>query len=117
MRTVIVVSRVGLFDEKRKLLQTTTPQDGSEARFACGTKFRTFCATVLSPVGMIFPGKAVRHGWPPTVCVVEGSKICPWRTWVPSQGLMIGFPPLSTKPRSEERRVGKECRAWWAPYH
>src|SRR5690349_23089566 len=49
-RSVIVVSRVGLFDEKRKLLQTTTPQDGSEARFACGTKFRTFCATVLSPV-------------------------------------------------------------------
>src|SRR6476661_9543788 len=20
-------------------------------------------------------------------------------------------------PRSEERRVGKECRSWWSPYH
>ena len=22
-----------------------------------------------------------------------------------------------TKPRSEERRVGKECRSRWSPYH
>src|SRR5256885_17036855 len=25
--------------------------------------------------------------------------------------------PGSIKPRSEERRVGKECRSRWAPYH
>ena len=24
---------------------------------------------------------------------------------------------LSTEPRSEERRVGKECRSRWSPYH
>ena len=24
---------------------------------------------------------------------------------------------LSGKPRSEERRVGKECRSRWSPYH
>src|SRR5687768_18453534 len=24
---------------------------------------------------------------------------------------------LSQKPRSEERRVGKECRSRWSPYH
>ena len=24
---------------------------------------------------------------------------------------------FSTKPRSEERRVGKECRSRWSPYH
>ena len=24
---------------------------------------------------------------------------------------------LSTKKRSEERRVGKECRSRWSPYH
>ena len=23
----------------------------------------------------------------------------------------------STAPRSEERRVGKECRSRWSPYH
>ena len=30
--------------------------------------------------------------------------------------LMIG-PPGSGKTRSEERRVGKECRSRWSPYH
>src|SRR3989454_12547601 len=25
--------------------------------------------------------------------------------------------PLSTQDRSEERRVGKECRSRWSPYH
>ena len=24
---------------------------------------------------------------------------------------------LITRPRSEERRVGKECRSRWSPYH
>src|SRR5690606_40899548 len=33
--------------------------------------------------------------------------------------LKFGFVPFSfTYPaRSEERRVGKECRSWWWPYH
>ena len=26
-------------------------------------------------------------------------------------------PPLDAKYRSEERRVGKECRSRWSPYH
>jgi len=25
--------------------------------------------------------------------------------------------PAWTEPRSEERRVGKECRSRWSPYH
>ena len=25
--------------------------------------------------------------------------------------------PAGKKPRSEERRVGKECRSRWSPYH
>src|SRR5256885_15004648 len=25
--------------------------------------------------------------------------------------------PLGLEPRSEERRVGKECRSRWSPYH
>src|SRR3712207_8223066 len=33
--------------------------------------------------------------------------------------LPIASPPASTThaPRSEERRVGKECRSRWSPYH
>src|SRR5260370_16146042 len=26
-------------------------------------------------------------------------------------------PPSGSDPRSEERRVGKECRSRWSPYH
>src|SRR5713101_6701136 len=30
----------------------------------------------------------------------------------------VGTPtPLETRVRSEERRVGKECRSRWSPYH
>src|SRR5438477_4548948 len=28
-----------------------------------------------------------------------------------------GFDPHATVSRSEERRVGKECRSRWSPYH
>ena len=33
------------------------------------------------------------------------------------KGLNIGAEDYITKPRSEERRVGKECRSRWSPYH
>ena len=29
----------------------------------------------------------------------------------------IGLAPVPTTTRSEERRVGKECRSRWSPYH
>ena len=31
--------------------------------------------------------------------------------------LLRGQPGLSVSQRSEERRVGKECRSRWSPYH
>ena len=33
-----------------------------------------------------------------------------------AKSYIIGSPE-SDKPRSEERRVGKECRSRWSPYH
>ena len=30
---------------------------------------------------------------------------------------MIGIPNIGLAIRSEERRVGKECRSRWSPYH
>src|SRR2546430_8445618 len=39
----------------------------------------------------------------------------PRRGWVlPATGRTAGMGRL---PRSEERRVGKECRSRWSPYH
>ena len=37
--------------------------------------------------------------------------------WVYIDGLPIGYPFKYEKDRSEERRVGKECRSRWSPYH
>src|SRR3712207_7552130 len=31
-------------------------------------------------------------------------------------GVASALDPVRTA-RSEERRVGKECRSWWSPYH
>src|SRR5256885_16105263 len=50
--------------------------------------------------------------------------IAPWREWsIVSREDAIdfaaarGIPVPVTKKRSEERRVGKECRSRWSPYH
>src|SRR3712207_9151146 len=32
-------------------------------------------------------------------------------------GILAGYPMVGVKARSEERRVGKECRSRWSPYH
>src|SRR5580700_7915176 len=68
-------------------------------------KPRIFFATESKlVVGTMFPGKAVRHCTPPTVFVVEGSKICPVRICDPSQGLITGWPLLVTGgPRRAEK--------------
>src|SRR3712207_5186192 len=35
----------------------------------------------------------------------------------PQTALAAGVTPLIKAARSEERRVGKECRSRWSPYH
>ena len=37
--------------------------------------------------------------------------------WALVLTLLLGTPILSCLGRSEERRVGKECRSRWSPYH
>jgi len=49
--------------------------------------------------------------------VVEPSHV--WQTWLPEKYREAG-PRIERKrwgDRSEERRVGKECRSRWSPYH
>src|SRR2546425_10297103 len=46
--------------------------------------------------------------WPEleVYALYDGDEIAPWETVLLIEG-----------PRSEERRVGKECRSRWSPYH
>ena len=36
---------------------------------------------------------------------------------IPGRGTRSHMPQLRVRMRSEERRVGKECRSRWSPYH
>ena len=46
---------------------------------------------------------------------VRGELVTVSETW--KQILENHNYPLPVKTRSEERRVGKECRSRWSPYH
>ena len=59
--------------------------------------------------------------------VIRGSHLGAWRG-LPATGRRLAFPlcgvftfdaddRLAGETRSEERRVGKECRSRWSPYH
>ena len=39
------------------------------------------------------------------------------RTFLTMLGIIIGVMAVIVIVRSEERRVGKECRSRWSPYH
>ena len=47
----------------------------------------------------------------PTVTITH------WLVTGPAALPKIAFGELKAKKRSEERRVGKECRSRWSPYH
>src|SRR3712207_7930326 len=60
-------------------------------------------------------------------CALPISSGAPSRTWLTKivpfgatampVGAVRPFQTRCTLPRSEERRVGKECRSRWSPYH
>ena len=78
---------------------------------------------LLAEQGIEVPGKASREG--SEVFVVRGGALL-GRIVVDDQlkpgaeQAMAGLRDLGLRPvttRSEERRVGKECRSRWSPYH
>ena len=55
-------------------------------------------------------GSYARVGY--TIDVCRGDE-----AWNSSQVWYLPFDDLNAEVRSEERRVGKECRSRWSPYH
>ena len=72
---------------------------------------------------------AINHEEPDRVPIVIGASNATGIKMGPYKGIkeMLGidapdhylyqWPELGTAERSEERRVGKECRSRWSPYH
>src|SRR2546430_15261826 len=54
---------------------------------------------------------------PTTLALVTMMSVWQWNGWHDgAEGIPWGVLG-EDKPRSEERRVGKECRSRWSPYH
>src|SRR5689334_24338351 len=69
--------------------------------FDAGAAQRSFCASLAEALaGRRIPGWARR-------VIARGLAADPARRW----------PSMAAVVRSEERRVGKECRSRWSPYH
>src|SRR5437773_12282373 len=47
----------------------------------------------------------------------QGRRGVPVLVQIVRPGQFFGLASLFDRPRSEERRVGKECRSRWSPYH
>ena len=68
--------------------------------------------------------RATGHGSPEGPWVPVGAGVHTATTWFGAVGqgarvelTAVGDAMNTTAPRSEERRVGKECRSRWSPYH
>ena len=83
-------------------------KDTKEDSKASKSKFLSAMEKTKTHISMIFH-RFISDG---VNIYFRGRKIMPWDPF------MLGFKGLQTKPeRSEERRVGKECRSRWSPYH
>jgi len=58
-------------------------------------------------------GELLRRFWMPVLLSAE----LPEADGTPKKIVVMGEELLAFRDRSEERRVGKECRSRWSPYH
>ena len=68
-------------------------------------------------VGMIFLKKRSRIAYVRQIIAIVLVFLINLRIMVPSDNVSSNTQTLDTYVRSEERRVGKECRSRWSPYH
>ena len=112
---------------------TDYPRNFDDPQWAIGAWARSFNSlTCGSYVGYLSPGGVVTElGWPSPFCRVgpglsnspkpdfsaNGGNITPEYRYAPGLGVWGLSPDGFWEDRSEERRVGKECRSRWSPYH
>src|SRR2546430_17111272 len=84
------------------------PPAGYDVRIDAATGLLAGARQVLSPNFDARPA-----GTPPTLLVVHGISLPPGEFGGPWIDRLF----TNALPRSEERRVGKECRSRWSPYH
>ena len=119
----IFVGGVALFGcsfyfRSRKGAAAFTAAEGSLPTWVVGMSiFATFVSSI-SFLGL--PGDAYKGNWNPFVFSLS----IPIATWLAAKvfiPLYRGINSVSAyhylEMRSEERRVGKECRSRWSPYH
>jgi len=94
-------------------------RDDDGELFKTNAKFDLPCPPVWleNRVGI----EALEPGWVPDPWKpirIEDQKVYMWNKEVAyDQGGLISQINIGTHRRSEERRVGKECRSRWSPYH
>ena len=57
------------------------------------------------------------HNAEDLICRVQQAGEAPMHAIIAATSLNAGAMGLGDRIRSEERRVGKECRSRWSPYH
>src|SRR6266540_7292395 len=104
---VLTFYRLGLF---RGLWRYTGAKDLTAIVKA--TTIATLAVTAFLVLGLqTFPRSILIIEWLAAISLVGGMRFA-IRWLKPSDG-----PPPAAETRSEERRVGKECRSRWSPYH
>ena len=114
-----------------KYVVMSAPSKDDTPMFVCGVNEKTYvkgtqfvsnasCTTnCLAPIAKVLNDKwgitdglmTTVHSTTATQKTVDGPSMKDWRGGRAASGNII---PSS---RSEERRVGKECRSRWSPYH
>src|SRR2546430_5712153 len=77
------------------------------------------CSSDLPSTGTRCPGRTstIDQVRPGTIVLVRPGQRVPVDGEVIEGATAVDESMLTGEPRSEERRVGKECRSRWAPYH